>query len=142
MKFLLDTNTCIAYLTRRSSNVEEHLEQVVPADLALCSIVKSELLFGEHKSAKPAENLARLEVFFRPFASLPFDDRAAELAGQLRAELERAGTPIGPNDLSSGPSRSRAILPSSRGTRASSAGYQAFTSQQDLQEKIYAYMHW
>lgn len=99
MKVLLDTNTCIAYLTRRSSKVEEHLQQAVPADIALCSIVKSELLFGAHKSAKSAENLARLEVFFRPFASLPFDDAAAKVAGQIRAELEKAGTPIGPNDL-------------------------------------------
>ncbi len=99
MKVLLDTNTCIVYLTRRSSKVEEHLKQAVPADIALCSIVKSELLFGAHKSARSAENLARLEIFFRPFASLPFDDPAAEVAGQLRAELEKAGTPIGPNDL-------------------------------------------
>ncbi len=99
MKVLLDTNTCIAYLTRRSSKVAEHLKQASPADIALCSIVKSELLFGAHKSAKSAENLARLEIFFRPFASLPFDDPAAEVAGQIRAELEKAGTPIGPNDL-------------------------------------------
>jgi tRNA(fMet)-specific endonuclease VapC len=99
MRVLLDTNTCIAYLTRRSSKVEERLKQAVPTDIALCSIVKSELLFGAYKSTKSAENLARLKLFFRPFASLPFDDSAAEVAGQLRAELERAGTPIGPNDL-------------------------------------------
>lgn len=99
MKFLLDTNTCIAYLTERSSNVEEHFKRAIPADIALCSIVKSELLFGAHKSAKSAENLARLEVFFSPFVSLPFDDQAAELAGSVRANLEKAGTPIGPNDL-------------------------------------------
>ncbi len=99
MKYLLDTNTCIAYLTGRSSKVEERLKREAPADVALCSIVKSELLFGARKSAKVTENLARLEVFFGPFPSLPFDDHAADLAAHARAELEKAGTPIGPNDL-------------------------------------------
>jgi tRNA(fMet)-specific endonuclease VapC len=99
MKYLLDTNTCIAYLTRRSSNVLEHLKRASPADIALCSVVKSELLFGAHKSVKISENLSRLELFFRPFASLPFDDRASDIAAIARAALEKSGTPIGPNDL-------------------------------------------
>jgi len=99
MRFLLDTNTCIAYLTQRSSRVEARLRAAAPTDVALCSIVKSELLFGARKSAKVTENLARLETFFRPFVSLPFDDHAAEVAAHIRADLEVAGTPIGPNDL-------------------------------------------
>lgn len=99
MRFLLDTNTCIAYLADRSAKVEKRLKQVPPADIALCSVVKSELLFGARKSAEAVETLERLEVFFQPFVSLPFDDHAAELAGHARAELEKAGTPIGPNDL-------------------------------------------
>lgn len=99
MKLLLDTNICIAYLNARSSAVADRLKQTDPDDLALCSIVKTELLFGAHKSSRTAENLARLEVFFRPFRSLPFGDRAADVAAKLRADLERAGTPIGPNDL-------------------------------------------
>jgi tRNA(fMet)-specific endonuclease VapC len=31
--------------------------------------------------------------------SLPFDDAAAEIYGQVRTALERAGTPISANDL-------------------------------------------
>ena len=31
--------------------------------------------------------------------SAPFDDAAAEAYGEIRIGLERAGTPIGPNDL-------------------------------------------
>lgn len=99
MKFLLDTNTCIAYLTQRSTKVKEQLERLPPSEVALCSIVKSELLFGARKSTKATETLARLEAFFQPFTSLPFDDDAAAVAGQIRADLEKAGTPIGPNDL-------------------------------------------
>ena len=99
MRFLLDTNTCIAYLNRRTSSVEEHVKRLLPADIALCSVVRSELVFGAHKSAKVSENLARLEVFFQPFRSLALDDRAADVAGRIRAEIEKLGTPIGPNDL-------------------------------------------
>lgn len=99
MKYLLDTNACIAFLNLRPAGVEERVRRLLPADIVLCSVVKSELVFGAHKSAKGTANLARLEAFFRPLKSLPFDDRAAALAGELRAQLERAGTPIGPNDL-------------------------------------------
>lgn len=32
-------------------------------------------------------------------SSLPFDDSVAHAYGQIRAQLEQAGMPIGPNDL-------------------------------------------
>jgi len=99
MKYLLDTNTCIAYLAGRAPRLEEHLKRAVTRDVVLCSIVKAELLLGAHKSARASKNLARLAIFFRHFLSLPFDDSVAEAAGLARAELEKAGTPIGPNDL-------------------------------------------
>jgi len=41
----------------------------------------------------------RLKRFFDAFISLPFDDRSAAVYGDIRAKLERQGTPIGPNDL-------------------------------------------
>jgi len=44
-------------------------------------------------------NLHRLEQFFAPLASLPFDDRCAEEYGQIRADLTAQGKIIGPNDL-------------------------------------------
>ncbi len=61
--------------------------------------MKAELLFGARKSAKSAANLALLGRFFSTFESYPFDDQCAEHYGVIRAELARAGTPIGPNDL-------------------------------------------
>jgi tRNA(fMet)-specific endonuclease VapC len=61
--------------------------------------VKAELIFGASKSAKVHENLERLEQFFQPFQSLPFDDSAAVHYGQLRAVLEREGRPVGANDM-------------------------------------------
>ena len=99
MKWLLDTNTCIGFLSARAPLVEERLRRARPSDVALCSIVKAELLFGARNSARTAENLARLATFFGPLRSLPFDDRAAEQAGLVRFALGSVGTPIGPNDL-------------------------------------------
>ena len=63
------------------------------------SVTKAELVYGAHKSAKVAENLQKLETFFTGLDSLPFDDPAAGMAGEIRATLDRQGQQIGPNDL-------------------------------------------
>ena len=100
MRVLLDANTCIAYLHRKQPHVEVRVAQALSsAEAALCSIVKAELLYGARRSAHVEENLASLATFFGAFPSLSFDDRAAEAAGRVRAELARAGTPIGPHDV-------------------------------------------
>ncbi len=62
-------------------------------------MTKAELYYGARKSERVEHNLGVLSRFFDPFPSLQFDDRAAEEYGLIRADLERAGTPIGPNDL-------------------------------------------
>lgn len=62
-------------------------------------MTKAELYYEARKSERVEHNLEILRRFFEPFVSLPFDDRAAEEYGLIRADLERAGTPIGPNDL-------------------------------------------
>ena len=99
MTYLLDTNMCIAYLRQRASPVRARLAAQSPTAIALCSVVKAELYHGAHKSAQPEQGLARLATFFSAFASLPFDDRAAEVLGTLRAQLERQGASLGPYDL-------------------------------------------
>lgn len=97
--YLLDTNACIRILNGTSSPLIEHLRAVPRSLVRLSSVVKAELLYGARKSNRMAENLRLLERFFDTIASLPFDDRCAEEYGLLRDELDRAGTPIGPNDL-------------------------------------------
>lgn len=99
MRFLLDTNTCIGYLTGRSPSIATRLASTPPSDIALCSVVKAELLFGAQKSHRVEENIERLSTFFAPLVSLAFEDSAAQHYGMIRAALEKQGTPIGPNDL-------------------------------------------
>lgn len=99
MSYLLDTDVCVHFLNGTAPEVRERFEDVGPDALALCSVVKAELLLGARRSADPAGNAARLDGFFRVLGSLPFDDRAASHHADIRAALARAGTPIGAHDL-------------------------------------------
>jgi tRNA(fMet)-specific endonuclease VapC len=99
VRYLLDTNICIALVHRPELALKQRLAEKMPQDLVLCSIVKAELLYGARKSQRVAENLKELEAFFAPFDSVPFDDKAADFYGTTRALLAKAGTPIGTNDL-------------------------------------------
>jgi tRNA(fMet)-specific endonuclease VapC len=97
--YLLDTNTCIFAINKRSRPLIKTLREHRPAEVFLSSIVKAELLFGARHSVKVAENLEVLANFFQPFGSVAFDDVCAEHYGLIRAELATLGHPIGPNDL-------------------------------------------
>lgn len=71
------------------------------ADVAWCSVVLGELLYGAYHgaAANQSANLALVAKLRLQVPSLPFEDRAAEHYGELRAHLAGLGTPIGPNDL-------------------------------------------
>ena len=99
MSYLLDTNTCIKYLNGRSDNIRKNIESKHPQDIMVCSVVKAELFYGSMKSINPEKNLEKQRRFVNLFMSLSFDDRAAEVYSLVRAQLEKLGTPIGPNDL-------------------------------------------
>jgi len=99
VKYLLDTNACIAYLNNRSSAICTRLQSLKSTDVVLCSVVEAELYYGVMKSAKPDENLAKLEYFLIQFFSFQFNSDAAKVFGRIRATLAKAGTPIGPYDL-------------------------------------------
>jgi tRNA(fMet)-specific endonuclease VapC len=97
--YLLDTNVCIRLLNQTDTDIIQHFQEHLPGEIALCSIVKAELLYGARHSQQVEANLKLLKQFFGPLASLPFDDRCAEEAGQIRADLSAQGKPVGPNDL-------------------------------------------
>ena len=99
MLYLLDTNVCIRLLNGTSTAVQQRLAATNRSDVVVCSVVKAELFYGAMRSQNPERTLTRYREFLEPFASLPFDDEAAIAYGQIRADLARKGTPIGPNDL-------------------------------------------
>ncbi len=97
--YLLDTNVCIHFLNGSNPKIMSKLGSFSPSEICMCSIVKAELIFGARKSSKVDSNLNKLNRFFAPFLSLPFDDRCAEEYGVIRADLSAQGKLIGPNDM-------------------------------------------
>ena len=94
---LLDTNICIYIINAKPPAVLERFRQYRMGDIGLCSVVAAELAFGVAKSAS-ARNRQALEMFLAPLIILPFDTAAVWVYGDLRANLERRGTPIGSLD--------------------------------------------
>jgi tRNA(fMet)-specific endonuclease VapC len=99
MRYLLDTNVCVMYLNGRSISVRDRLRSNSTEEMAVYSVVKAELFYGEMRSNNPTRTLERQREFLERFASLPFGDEAAIVCGQIRARLASAGTPIGAYDL-------------------------------------------
>jgi tRNA(fMet)-specific endonuclease VapC len=99
VRYLLDTNVCVDYLTGRYPSVRSRLQAESPADVCTSSIVAAELRYGADRSRKPAANHAALDRLFAALNTADFDSVAARAYGRIRATLERAGGPIGPNDM-------------------------------------------
>ena len=110
VKFLVDTNLCIRVLRDRPQGLRQRFNEEA-SSLSISSIVLYELLHGAAKSARPLENRHAVEAFAARLEVLDFDDDAAAHAGEIRAELERQGTPIGSYDLLiAGHARSRGLV--------------------------------
>jgi len=97
MKFLLDTDTCI-YALRQNAAVLQRLLAQRPEDIAISVITEAELRTGAAKSSSATKTLRLVENFLRPISILEFTSSDAATYAQVRAKLERAGTPIGPLD--------------------------------------------
>jgi tRNA(fMet)-specific endonuclease VapC len=98
----LDTNAVIAVLNDPVSPVRGRLDATIGrgGGLALSSIVLFELRYGAAKSTRPERNIRRIADFLAgPVDVLHFESEDAEEAGNIRAALERQGTPIGPYDV-------------------------------------------
>lgn len=94
---LLDTNICIYIINTKPPEVLARFHQYRLGEIGICSVVAAELAYGVAKS-QSARNRAALEMFLAPLDILPFDTQAMWAYGDLRANLERQGTPIGSLD--------------------------------------------
>lgn len=102
MNYLLDTNACIALINGSPASVRQRLEWALKegAVVAVSAVVVFELWYGAAKGTRRQANRQRLETFIAgPLDLLPFDEEDARFAGEIRATLEAAGTPIGAYDL-------------------------------------------
>jgi len=99
MKYLLDTNVCIKYLNGQSDKIVKKISSLNPDDIVVCSVVRAELFAGAYKSRSFQKTYDKLTTFLQVFPSLPFDDDASDVFGNIRSQLEKKGEPIGPFDL-------------------------------------------
>jgi len=95
MRHMLDTNICSYVLRSRPASVKQRFDEAGPEALAVSVVVLAELLYGAARH--PAGAVIRREIgdFVSRLSVLPWDEAAAEHYGDLRAELEKRGKPLG-----------------------------------------------
>lgn len=92
---MLDTDTCIYAMSRAAGFMPK-------ADLRHCGIsviVLGELEWGVRRSRRIRENQVSLQHWLAAVEIADMNDEVARKYGQLRADLDSMGRPIGPNDL-------------------------------------------
>ena len=99
MRYLFDTNICVALIRQRPPAVLQHITNHHLTDICISTITIAELQYGVHKSRNVPQNQYALDQFLIPFTFLEFDDNAAQAYGPLRVMLESQGTPIGSLDM-------------------------------------------
>ena len=98
LKYLLDTNIVIYVIKRRPIEVLGLFNENA-GRMAMSAITLSELYHGVEKSAKVSQNLEVIEEFSSLLEVLPYKGKASAHYGSIRSALEKAGQPIGVNDL-------------------------------------------
>jgi tRNA(fMet)-specific endonuclease VapC len=98
LRYMLDTNICIYVLKNHPPQLRDTFIQHT-GQLCISAITLAELLYGAEKSAMTDRNLENIEGFVARLEVLPFAEKSAAHYGQIRAELEQAGTVIGPYGL-------------------------------------------
>ena len=109
LKYMLDTNIVIYVIKHRPIELLEVFNRHA-GQMCISAITLAELLHGVEKSAMPDHNLRQIEDFISRLEVLAYGGKAAAHYGEIRADLERKGTPIGVNDLHiAGHARSEAL---------------------------------
>ena len=98
MRYLLDTNVCVDYLTGRHPPVIARVQAASPADMGVSSVVVAELRYGADKSKHKKRNHDLLDALLAEIRCLDFNAGAARAFGRIRAALEKRGESIGPYD--------------------------------------------
>ena len=99
MKYMLDTNICIYVIKEKPESVIRKFLKNNPEEMCISSITYAELLYGVEKSKAIQKNRIALSLFLSPIKILEFNDYAAQEYGQIRADLEQKGMPIGSMDM-------------------------------------------
>ena len=93
MKYLLDTDTCVFWL-KGNERIEHKILSVGMDNLALSFINVSELYYGAYKSQRVEVNLAMVRRLTEQLNVVESDESISEKFGEMKANLESAGTII------------------------------------------------
>ncbi len=99
---MLDTNICICAMKATAADPLRDRFKRHAAEICISVITLAELQFGAEKSNRRERSLQALEEFASKLEVLAFGREAGAHYGQLRAELERAGTPCSLHDTQIG----------------------------------------
>ncbi|QQO07661.1 type II toxin-antitoxin system tRNA(fMet)-specific endonuclease VapC [Breznakiella homolactica] len=97
--YLLDTNICIYIIKEQPEAVLKNLRKKRSKGMAISSITLAELEYGVENSKYPEKNKIALIKFLSIISILPFDAKAAEAYGKIKADLKRRGCIIRPLDI-------------------------------------------
>ena len=97
-RYLLDTNIWSALIRRSSAGLVKRFETLERGRIARSPIVLGELQLGYYKGDRTPKRLAVIDTIRLHSELLTLTSRVSDTYAQLRAQLEAAGTPIGPND--------------------------------------------
>jgi len=98
MKWMLDTNICIAIIRRQPEVAIKRLRGKSVGQVGVSAVTVAELQHGAAKSARPEPARSALSEFLLVLEVAPFDEAACVRYGMVRAKLEAGGKPIGPLD--------------------------------------------
>ena len=98
MRYLLDTNIVSDLVRNPQGHIAQHIRKIGEAQVCTSIIVAAELRYGAAKK-QSARLTAQLQAVLGALEVLPLEAPADTTYGALRARLEKAGRPIGANDL-------------------------------------------
>ncbi len=98
MRYLLDTNIVSDLVRNPQGRIAQHIRKIGEAQVCTSIIVAAELRYGAAKK-QSARLTAQLQAVLGALEVLPLEAPADTTYGALRARLEKAGRPIGANDL-------------------------------------------
>ena len=97
-RYLLDTNIVSDLVHQPQGAVAKRIARVGESRVCTSIVVACELRYGAAKKDSPRLT-AQLEAILQALPILPLEPDADRHYGEIRAALERAGRPVGANDL-------------------------------------------
>jgi tRNA(fMet)-specific endonuclease VapC len=96
--FMLDTNTSSYVIKGNAPGIDARLRNLDVLQVCISAVTRAELRFGVRRLSSATRLAAEVEKFLTGVHTLAWDEVAADQFAEVRADLERGGTPIGSMD--------------------------------------------